>query len=257
MFTCPISMFTIDSLLSTFPSSEGFLPSHLISSKPRSQAEVACLCLNYFFFVGMVFFHLVFLQSVQTIPLLTFHLSIHHTYCLLSFRLEPLTMPSRHPRSSSWAQGLSLEQFLEECVRRRQCGELSQAEIELIFTVLYPIARYNRERLNPKWSQALELIRHKPQDWFREQPIDDRDRALLNARPMSCFDLGKKSFLKKMVSPKASCLITEEPEEAEPPSLQLTSFQSHKVVDEEFKIVRGQIDCAYEFREPRFDVSRC
>lgn len=136
-------------------------------------------------------------------------------------------MPSRRSDSSAWADGLPFEQYLAEALRRLQRGELTPAEHEHLapmFTMLGARLMSTCDDLNPKWSEALELIRRKPEDWFRGQPIDDRDRDLLNARPMPCFDLGKTSFLKKMVRPNTCCSDTNKGFGAQGKVLRLTSF---------------------------------
>lgn len=53
----------------------------------------------------------------------------------------------------------------------------------------------------PKWAIALELMCRQPEAWFRDTPIVDRDRALLDAPPMPCFQLGPASYLKELVRP--------------------------------------------------------
>lgn len=72
------------------------------------------------------------------------------------------------------------------------------------YLLAYSRLKDRGENLGPAWLDALELIRRKPEDWFHDQPADDRDLALINAKPMSCFNLGETSFLKKMVRPNTS-----------------------------------------------------
>ncbi|ROW06322.1 hypothetical protein VPNG_07495 [Cytospora leucostoma] len=47
-----------------------------------------------------------------------------------------------------------------------------------------------------KWHLGHELLREQPELWFRGEPADDRDVALINAVPMPWVDIGPQSYLK-------------------------------------------------------------
>jgi len=51
-----------------------------------------------------------------------------------------------------------------------------------------------------KEARALAMLRKQPEAWFRGASIDDRDRALLFASPVSFINYSKGSYLRKMVS---------------------------------------------------------
>lgn len=53
--------------------------------------------------------------------------------------------------------------------------------------------------LSPKACAAHNMIRNKPEAWFKDSPIDDRDRALINAGPAPFVSYGQRSYLRKMV----------------------------------------------------------
>lgn len=50
-----------------------------------------------------------------------------------------------------------------------------------------------------KWAIGHALLRNDPSKWFRGTPIDDRDRALINASPVPWLNIGIQSFLKHVV----------------------------------------------------------
>ncbi|KAI1255234.1 hypothetical protein MGN70_003298 [Eutypa lata] len=52
--------------------------------------------------------------------------------------------------------------------------------------------------LSPKACAAHNMIRNKPEAWFKDSPIDDRDRALINAGPAPFVSYGQRSYLRKM-----------------------------------------------------------
>ncbi|KAJ0107204.1 hypothetical protein J7T55_007574 [Diaporthe amygdali] len=47
-------------------------------------------------------------------------------------------------------------------------------------------------------TNVLELLRENPSKWFRGNPIDDRDLALINATPVPWINIGRQSYLKHM-----------------------------------------------------------
>ncbi|KAM0819341.1 hypothetical protein AB5N19_05156 [Seiridium cardinale] len=49
-----------------------------------------------------------------------------------------------------------------------------------------------------KDKEARKLIRKKTKAWFRDAPIDDRDRALINAQHVSFVEYGQASYLRKV-----------------------------------------------------------
>lgn len=51
----------------------------------------------------------------------------------------------------------------------------------------------------PKWVRGHKLLRENPSKWFRGNPIDDRDLALINATPVPWINIGQQSYLKHMV----------------------------------------------------------
>jgi len=52
----------------------------------------------------------------------------------------------------------------------------------------------------PKWFQIFATVKNKPKEWFRREPMDARDRALLKATRVNWMDYGKGSYLRKIVS---------------------------------------------------------
>lgn len=57
----------------------------------------------------------------------------------------------------------------------------------------------NEHLAEPKWVTGHNLLRDDPSKWFRGNPIDDRDLALINASALPWIDIGKQSFLKHVV----------------------------------------------------------
>ena len=52
----------------------------------------------------------------------------------------------------------------------------------------------------PKNIRAYHMIRDNPEMWFGDTVIDDRDRALLSAEPVSFLELSQSSYVRKIVS---------------------------------------------------------
>ena len=52
----------------------------------------------------------------------------------------------------------------------------------------------------PKAAQARCMLRSHPEKWVGKAPLDARDRALLDAEPVSFVDYSQGSFLRKIVS---------------------------------------------------------
>lgn len=121
-------------------------------------------------------------------------------------------MPSADPTSSTGRRALTLQDIFRlyaECRARNPTA----AEDDLVKAVEdtlkslsgVPSSIPEQTSAEPFWITARNHIRAKPQDWFGSQPIDERDRALLNATSPAWVELGQKSYLRNMVSPVLPC----------------------------------------------------
>lgn len=60
--------------------------------------------------------------------------------------------------------------------------------------------KYPNPLITGKARKALRMISSKPELWFKDATFDERDKALLSARPVRFVDYEKGSFLRKIVS---------------------------------------------------------
>lgn len=113
--------------------------------------------------------------------------------------------PSNSP-DSRWYVGLPVDQLIAGAVDRMRHRKLTAAEEEYLTPMLTMLGARDmptNDCISPKWASALELMRLSPEAWFRDAPMGDRDRELLDATTMPCFDLGQTSYLTKIVRPLA------------------------------------------------------